>query len=590
MRLLPRRRTPAAPRERIEPTVAMPKRQPVKISISALAASLARPAPEEPKQNPWQLPTYRKGVLPNGATQLAMDEDTKQIVVNAWDFHSAVHGLFAEGIGFMGYPYLAELSQRAEYRRASEVIAEEMTRKWVSLKATGEDDKSDKIKALGAHLDRFRVRDIFRVALEHDGFFGLGMIFMDFGDDSRDELMTRLPIRAEKVGRGRLKGLRVIDPTWVAPFEYNSRDPTSPAFYKPQTWIVMGKQIHATRLLTLISRPLPDILKPAYNFGGLSLSQMLKPYVDNWLRTRQSVSDLINAFTIFNLATNLEGLMGGAGGEEENKRLEWFSNTRNNRGLLVSDKETEELKNISAPLGTLDHLQAQAQEHMASVAAIPLVKLLGVTPSGLNASADGEIRTFYDGIKAKQEKVCSDPLRTILQVLQLDLWGEVDDEIDFEWVPLWELDEAAIAAVRKTEADTDAVLIEVGAIDPDEVRLRIASEPDSQYAGLDLTKPAPGPPTPAGGEEGGEMPFGKPQIGGGETTGEDQTGLGETILAALRQGGVSDTVGMAVLEAMGIPSTGAGDPTGQAVLEALKPSEHDDGGDPVGEAVAEALA
>jgi predicted ABC-type ATPase len=321
---------------------------------------------------------------------------------------------------------------------------------------------------------------------------------------------------------------------------------------------MMGREIHTTRLLSVVSRPLPDILKPAYNFGGLSLSQLMKPYVDNWLRTRQSVSDLINAFTVFNLSTNLEGLLTGAGGEAENQRLEIMTNIRSNRGMLVTDKATEELKNISAPLGTLDKLQAQSQEQICSVIAVPLVKYLGVTPSGLNASADGEIRVFYDGIKARQEKVCTDKVRTILQILQLDEWSEVDPEIDFEWVPLWELDEASAATVRKTNADTDAVLVEVGAIDPDEVRQRIAAEPESPYAGLDLSKPAPGPPAAAGME--GEMP---PE--GGQ---DIDPATSHAIFTALRDHGVADPTAEALLEALQLG--GAGEDVERALLEALR--------------------
>ena len=589
MRLLPRvRPRPPQARERVEPRVHFPTRPPVKVSWNAVSSSLKAP-PE--RINPYRLPTYAKGVLPDNRTEFAMDDAQADIVGGAWDFGPTSHGLFAEGLGFMGYPYLAELSQRAEYRRASEVLAEEMTRKWIKLKATGEQDKTDQLQELGAALDQFKVRDHFRAALEHDGFFGIGMLFLDFGDRERDPVLgTRLYMRPEIVGRGRFRGFRLIDPTWMAPNRYDSRDPTSPSFYQPQTWFVMGAEFHATRMLKFVSRPLPDILKPAYNFGGLSLSQMMKPYVDNWLRTRQSVSDLINSFTVFNLATNLEGLMAGAGGAEEAARLEVFANMRNNRGLLVTNKDTEQLQNISAPLGTLDHLQAQSQEHICSVIAVPLVKYLGVTPSGLNASAEGEIRTFYDGIAARQEKVCSDNVRTVLQLLQLDLWGEVDDEIDFEWVPLWEMDEQQAAGVRKQNADTDQVLTTLGAIDPDEVRQRIAAEPDSPYAGLDMSKPAPGPQQPGEGEgamPGVEMAAGTQDsdsvwidalrmLPGGPIvpTGEAfvralrQPNLGQSLLDAFRSG--DDDAGQFILDAV----RGRGADVGQAFLAALR------GGDP----------
>src|SRR6202011_2503289 len=115
-----------------------------------------------------------------------------------------------------------------------------------------------------------------------------------------------------KVGVGSLKRLRVIEPVWTYPSNYNATDPLKPDWYKPSSWFVQGKEVHSTRLLTFIGREVPDLLKPAYSFGGLALSQMAKPYVDNWLRTRQSVADIIRAFSVFLLKTNLgESLQAG---------------------------------------------------------------------------------------------------------------------------------------------------------------------------------------------------------------------------------------------------------------------------------------
>ncbi|WP_163360700.1 anti-CBASS protein Acb1 family protein, partial [Klebsiella aerogenes] len=74
---------------------------------------------------------------------------------------------------------------------------------------------------------------------------------------------------------------------------YNTTNPLAADWYKPALWYVQGRPVHATRLLTFVGREVPDLLKPAYSFGGLSMSQMAKPYVDNWLRTRASVADLI---------------------------------------------------------------------------------------------------------------------------------------------------------------------------------------------------------------------------------------------------------------------------------------------------------
>jgi hypothetical protein len=463
--------------------------------------------------SPWTLPVYPPGVLPGGATDLlAMDDAGGAAQWNAippaW-LYGAVsgtgyHGMWAEGIGFMGYPYLAELTQRAEYRRPSEVMAEEMTREGFRINASGDDDKTERVKVIEEKLKEFNVAEVLRSAVEFEGFFGRSQVYPDLGPLNDDTIKTPLLLRPEYVGKGSLKGFRAIDPTWTAPNDYDATDPTRADFYKPQTWFITARLWSASRLLTMNSRPVPDILKPAYNFGGLSLSQMLKPYVDNWLRTRQAVSDLLYAFTVFVLSTDLNAQLAGEGealgpGTNETTRAQAFVMARDNLGLMMINKDLEEFQNVSAPLGGLDHLQAQAQEHMAAVAAIPIVKLFGITPSGLMATADGEIRTFYDTVKARQKKVLSPILDTIVKLIQLSEFGNVDPAIGHEWVPLYRLDAAGEASVRKTDADTDAVLIQAAVISPEESRTRLAADATSPYHGLEGPPPEPPAAPPEGG-------------------------------------------------------------------------------------------
>jgi len=484
-------RTP--PAQRIDPAFTTKKPQ-IKIPLDALVHANAKPIdPRLQRQNTYKLPQYAPGVLPNGKTTLALDgntwQNTNQNAPATYNWlNTAYHGTFAEGIGFMGYPYLAELSQRAEYRRPVEIIAEEMTRKWIKISAVG-NEKSEKVKDLtDKQKNKYHLKEAIKQALEHDGYFGIGMLYIDTGaTDDVIELKTPLPRKKEKIGQGQLLAFRPIDPTWIAPNNYNSSDPLNPTYYKPQTWFVNGKEVSSTRLMIFNSRPVPDILKPAYNFGGIALTQMLKPYVDNWLRTRQAVTDLLVSFTVYVLETNMFGILqgGAADADELFNRIQLFAATRDNRGVLMIDKNTEGFGNVSAPLGTLDALQAQAQEHMSSITGLPLVKAFGITPSGLNASSEGEIRVHYDSIQARQANVCDIHVKDALDLIQLSEYGFIDPEITYEWVPLWQLDEASRAAVRKTEADTDAVLAEQGAISAEEIRQRVANSPDSPYAGLD---------------------------------------------------------------------------------------------------------
>lgn len=422
------------------------------------------------------------------AVTMAMDDAMQPF------FGYANAGIYGEGAVWLGFPYLAELTQRPEYRMITEVRAKEMTRKGFELTYTGDDDKrgEERLKELDRGGKDFQVLDKLRIAAEHDGFFGGGQVYIDTGDADRpSELQSKLIIDKAKIPKGSLRGFKNIEPMWSYPGVYNANDPLHDEYFKPQTWYVNGKTVHVSRLLTMISRQMPDILKPAYSFRGLSLSQMAKPYVDNWLRTRQSVSDLLHSFSIIVILSNLQGALQGEPWDNIYARVDEFNALRDNRGAFVGDKDTEDFKLLAVPLSGLDSLQAQSQEQMASVSQTPLVKLLGIQPAGLNASSDGEIRVFYDTIHALQEHLFSNSLKIMLDCIQLHLWGEIDQDIGFKWVPLWQLDEAALASVRKTEADTAGVLIQEGVISPEEERTRLAGDADSPYHGLEGPPPEP---------------------------------------------------------------------------------------------------
>ena len=356
-----------------------------------------------------RVPKPLPGVVPDGGSLVAQDAEIKVALDWANGF-----GQFAPDLMWPGYTILAELAQRTEYRRISETFAEEMTRKWVSLKAKGDDAdgaKAVRISELEAEMHRLNVEDVFRKAIELDGFFGRSHIYLDTGDEENlDELKTPLFLRAEKIKVGALKGLRAIEPIWTYPGQYNSTNPLREDFYRPSSWYVMGKEVHSTRLLPIVGNEVPDIIKPAYMFGGISRSQLVKIYVDYWLRDRSSVSDLLATFSTNGIKTDMLALTQG-GNQQFYQRMQLYNQTKTNRGLMVLDKEKEDFFNVSVPLGGTDHLQAQAQEHVASASGMPLVKYTGITPSGLNASSDGEIRIWYDNIHAEQGHIIKGPFK-----------------------------------------------------------------------------------------------------------------------------------------------------------------------------------
>lgn len=478
-----------------EPDVTSPAR-----GVSAVALAEAHASYGTPLQVYAELPRPAPGVVP---ATVAMDQAVPATYAQAANalMSWGLEGRFHEGIGFLGYPYLAELAQRPEYRQIVETYARDATRKWIKLK--GPDDA--RLIELAKAMDDFGVQEKFRQISEKDGFFGRAHLFIDNGEAN---LATQLIVRPATIGKGRLKAFVVVEPTWTYPGIYNSTNPLSPDYYRPNEWYVMGQTVSTSRLLTFVAREVPDMLKAAYSFGGLSMSQMAKPYVDNWLRTRQSVSDLIHSFSTMVLATDMATVLSGGSAVPLNRRVDMFNRYRDNRGTMLINKETEELTNVKTPLANLDDLQAQSQEQMASVAGIPLVVLLGVTPSGLNASSDGEIRTYYDKITSYQEHLYRRPLTTVIQAVQCHIWGAIDEKITFKFESLWEMDDKDAAAIRKSDAEADTAYVNAGVVSPDEARDRLADDEQGLYYGVDLSAPAPEAPDDtdvlAGGGAGGD--------------------------------------------------------------------------------------
>lgn len=474
-------------------------RSALRVPAEVLVWSARNPEAMRPKTSfaPLKPPP---GVVPADATGLAMDS-ASVVDITQWASEGVGYGV-ANSAGFMGYPYLAELSQLPEYRRISETLANEMTRTWITIRASGDEDKTDRIAEIEAEMRRLNLQDVIREAVEIDGLFGRSHLYIDTGaTEDRDELRTDLgnghnAISKGKVAKGSLRAVRCVEPVWCYPSSYNSNDPLVGDWYNPSTWFVQGKEVHVSRLLRIVGREVPDLLKPAYSFGGLPMSQIAKPYIDNWIRTRQSVSDLLHSFSVSGVKIDLiNALETEKNGQGLFDRVALFTNLRDNRGTMVLDKE-EEFFNVSTPLGSLDKLQAQSQEHMSAVSGIPIVKLLGIQPAGLNASSEGELECFYTWVNSLQEKMLRAPIHTILGFIQLSLFGEVDPEITFAFEALDGLDDMDAASIRKIEAETGAVLIGAGVLSPEDERRRIASDSDTAYAALDVDSVPQKPTTP----------------------------------------------------------------------------------------------
>jgi hypothetical protein len=85
-------------------------------------------------------------------------------------------------------------------------------------------------------------------------------------------------------------------------------------------------------------------------------------------------------------------------------------------------------------------------------------------------------------------------IEMILKVLMLNRFGEIDESITFDFVPLFAMTEKERSAIRKSDSESATAYVTMGSVSPAEVRSRLASDPDSEFNNLDVND-LPKPPT-----------------------------------------------------------------------------------------------
>ena len=71
-------------------------------------------------------------------------------------------------------------------------------------------------------------------------------------------------------------------------------------------------------------------------------------------------------------------------------------------------------------------------------------------------------------------------------MLQLSLFGEIDENIVMNFQPLYQMTSKELAEIRTADGTTDCNYIDRGVLAPEEVREKLARNPESGYEGIDV--------------------------------------------------------------------------------------------------------
>lgn len=331
-----------------------------------------------------------------------------------------------------------------------------------------------------------QMRDIdknFRINEQMLEFISMGRVFgIRIAMFLVDGIDYAAPFNPDGVKPGSYKGITQIDPYWLAP-ELSmdaASNPSATDFYEPTWWRVNGKRVHRSHLCIFRTGQLPDILKPTYLYGGIPIPQKIFERVYAAERTANEAPQLAMTKRTNTIHTDVGAALANQA-EFENRMAQW-SLYRDNYGVKVLGQD-ETAEQFDTSLADLDAVIMTQYQIVAAAANVPATKLLGTSPKGFNATGEFEMRSYHEELESIQTHDLT-PFLDRHHLLSIRSFIGQDFSTTVVWKPLDAMTSAELATVNKTKAETDAILLNAGAIDGEDVRNRIISDPESGYTGI----------------------------------------------------------------------------------------------------------
>lgn len=383
---------------------------------------------------------------------------------------------------FLGYAYLSGLQQNGFIRAGVEGLADDMTARFIELIRTSdiENNDDDKINKINEYLNAFQIKELFNKAAALCGYFGGCLIYVDTDDE---DLLSALD---EKSLNHSIKGYVLIEPINVYPGRYNSTNPLRADYFIPETWFVLGQEVHASRLLYLAADEVNMLLKPAYNFFGIAPAQIAADSVSHFIKDREAASRLLHKYSLLVFKTDMGSALYSGNPEELYSRVKVLADFRDNNSVIIIDKEDEDIVTVTTSLAGVTDVVRLSLELMPIMFRQPLTKFLGISPGGMNATGESDENNWNEYVLSQCEKIFRKPVKRLLELIQYDLFGEVDECIDFIFKVQSSNDEVKEINNNKIKADTYVQLTTAGIISPEEARKALAEDEKSGFNSIDI--------------------------------------------------------------------------------------------------------
>lgn len=249
-------------------------------------------------------------------------------------------------------------------------------------------------------------------------------------------------------------------------------------------------KVHESRCLVFRNGVLPEQTSNAtYLFWGMpeyvrirrALRETVTAHTDSVKLLERSVQAIYSMKGLASLLTTDDG---------ENQVLKRLQLVDTSRGLLNSiaiDSEGEQYDFKTFQFSGVKDVIDATCNMLSALTNIPQTILFGRSPAGMNATGTSDFESYYNFVEKIQRLMLKRNLRTLLDVVFRAgiASGDVAEEPDYklEFKPLWSLSDTEQATVDQTKAQTALVkaqtaqaYVDMQALDPTEVRRRLASD------------------------------------------------------------------------------------------------------------------
>lgn len=347
------------------------------------------------------------------------------------------------------------------------IPADDMTREWIHFifdeadETADGDDRGPQFQLEKAEK-KFQVRAKVNEALRWARLYGGSVIVIG----TKDEDLSK-PLNVEKLGKGSLRYLHVLDRWRVAPTGEVDTELGSPNFGKPVRYLIAESSvtIHHSRLLKFHGEQVPYFVWTRNGrWHDSSLQHVMDSLMNNDTVSQGIATMLFEANVDVIRHPDLADILTTQDGEERvTKRFQLAAMMKSFNRLLLLDKEEEYDKKQNS-FANLDKIWTNFMVDVCGAADIPMTRLFGQSPAGLQSTGEGDLRNYYDMISSKQESDLRPQLEYLYEILTRSELGHMPEDFRFDFNPLWQMSEKDRSTVEKTRAERDKIYFDMGVL------------------------------------------------------------------------------------------------------------------------------